>query len=167
MVPRLDDQPGIRHWIAVFVSQDPAYGFYFWQLITGRKWAHVWLFGLSDCGYIVLNPRGHHLYIEHFWSNLDPYQFLSAATVGQNIVGAIEIEKPVYISWKTNLHSVYSCVSVVKDVLGVRKWGIFTPKQLYDHLLTIGTKLEFSLHKDVDFGILGQQVGENEGSIRQ
>lgn len=159
MVGVLDDQVGIRHWIAVFVSQAPDHGFYFWQLLTGKKWAHVWLFGLSDCGYVVINPRGHHLYVEHFWSNLDPYTFLSAATVGQEIVGAVEIVKPVGIMWKTNFHIVYSCVSVVKDVLNVRKWWVITPKQLHDHLLSVGTKIEFALHRDPDFGIIEQKEG--------
>lgn len=28
----------------------------------------------------------------------------------------------------------YTCVEVVKDVLGVRAWWVFTPWQLYNHL---------------------------------
>jgi hypothetical protein len=160
MVSLLDEQVGIKHWIVVFVSLDKNASFYWWQLFTGRKWGHVWMMGLSDCGYVVINPRGHHFYIEHFWSSLDPYTFISAASVGQEVVGAIEVSKPVGILWKPNIQPFYSCVSIVKDILNIRKLFVFTPKQLHDHLLTVGTKIEFTLHRNPDFGIIEQKEGE-------
>lgn len=147
MVACIDAQPGIRNWIAVFVAQPDKTPFYWWQVITGRKWAHVWLFGLTDCGYLIINARGNHMYVEHFMSDLPPHEFLSAATMGQEIMGVVDVEKAKTLPITNTFYIMYSCVSVVKDVLGIRKWWIVTPRQLYNHLTTCGEDLDFTVWK--------------------
>lgn len=160
MVAVLANPPGIEHWMVVFTEQDRSVGFYWWQVVTGRKWAHVILVGLSDCGYMVVNPNGNHMYIEHFISDSKPHEFLTAAMAGVKVAGCVEVQKKVEAVWKSNFHVIYSCVSVAKDILNIKKPFIITPKQLHDHLFRVGSPVEFTLHGPEQTGIIQGKEGE-------
>ena len=81
--------------------------------------------GFSHCFIdiegVLINPLHHYTSIE---AASDLYECTDYID--------IEIEEP---AWKARtIWQPFDCVSIVKSFLGLHKWGILTPYQLFKHL---------------------------------
>ena len=86
---------------------------------------------LENCGnFFIVDPLAFKIEVSSFYlgkDNLFPYlQKMGMTVVKTNIKG----------DFKTNWHfSIFTCVEVVKRILGISKISIITPYQLYKYLV--------------------------------
>ncbi|NTU49599.1 MAG: hypothetical protein HGA59_09555 [Chlorobiaceae bacterium] len=113
-------------WAVVFA---PADRWVWFNLFTGRKYAHIFAMTEAAEGKImVVDPLLTGLDVRIYDTGLAK-EMREQIDHGRKIivVDAPEERKP-------RLYGVYTCVTVIKSLLYVRAWWVITPKQLYNHL---------------------------------
>lgn len=100
------------------------------HLFTSKDFNHVSLcFSLNDKQILHINTNHYCTTIQSFDVSIDEY--LALYEPHAKIVECVVDYNPVF---KTRLRGVITCVSLVKEFLGLRAWGVVTPEQLYNYL---------------------------------
>lgn len=105
-----------------------------WHIFTGKKYAH--------CASFTPLVAGNWLFIDPTSGGIFIIEYLSY----QHIINDLTRQFQVMLEIKTNYDKLYTprakgiltCVSVIKNMLGIKKWWIVTPKQLMKELYKNG-----------------------------
>lgn len=119
----------IHTWYVIFDKQRTQREWF--SYITGRKWAHVYLARSTEEGSVlVVNPLNWGIVVETY-PNMKIEDYLIGFADSTAILSYTA-------DYRRNVdrvtHGLYSCVNVVKQVLGLRFCWAITPFQLYRHL---------------------------------
>lgn len=115
-------------WFIGFVGD--AGRFNFWDIITTKDFRHCYAFRFDGYNWILVDPMGSWLEVQVMpYEREDnvPHMMLER---GHKVVYVMKNRKNEQV-----LRGLLTCVSIVKHLIGVRACWIFTPKQLYKHLL--------------------------------
>jgi hypothetical protein len=141
----MDTAHGLRHWFVVFQDRpDNAPAQWFHRFIP-PKVAHVWAYAWHpDTGiYLTIDPRGNHLFIQPIPVAQHPNDAMLEVATRPGVRAIVLYAKDERIPFKLCGHWVYSCVSVLKDLLGIRAAFVLTPHQLFRKVLKNGGVIMF------------------------
>ena len=116
-----------REYYAIFTKPDK---FRWWQLFTGSM-AHVIL--ITPCeqdSCMMISPSEGGVEVNYYNRSaiaLTTEAFKNGADIAWKIVKEYDLNKPRVKFFRT-------CVGIAKDFLGINKWWIITPAQLYKEL---------------------------------
>lgn len=117
-----------QFWYVIFAG---AQGRAWWHWFTGRRFAHVYLMREVPGGVLEVNPLRFGVTVVHHDGN--------AASVILPRIQSATAALGLVINYAKREDAIgrglYSCVSIVKAVLALRRCWAFTPWQLYKHLL--------------------------------
>ena len=127
-----DPNPRKRWWV-VFIPDDGQPRPWWLKLLTTPEFRHCLLLGEAGEGTIL---------VDSIWCRIrcvyQPISILEAttacATMGFRVVRVDEAD-----GWGQKFEGL-SCVGVLKSVLGIRSWLVWTPRQLYSYLIRRGCK---------------------------
>lgn len=110
---------------------------HWWHHITGEEFSHCFLFfQLNDTSTLVIDPRADAI-VPNQWDLTikDSVEFIKLKYLQAKIL-SFEVEYPERAL--RNWRGIYSCVTILKGILNLRKFWIVTPKQLYAELIQNG-----------------------------
>lgn len=116
-----------------------------WNLLSPREFQHAWVFkqvycpepGLLSSKYTAKYELSSHANIEVWWYHpLDvAHHFLLSGVTAVLRYSVKKIHLPRYLP-----RGIMTCVSAIKPLLGISAWWVWTPYQLYNHLLGKGAE---------------------------
>ena len=121
------DHESLKAWVVFSAHADLP-----WLRILKPGFRHCAVILNDGLRWIILDPLSN--YIDICIPDLQIDFDLPQWMCGQ---GYIVMPAPIKRTVKPAPWSLFTCVEAVKRVLGIRKRGIFTPWQLYQHLKTL------------------------------
>jgi len=114
-----------------YVCFREARGNYWWKIFTGKKRSHIFLITPCETNSCVI--------IEMTSGGAGVHAFaVPAATMAREAIekGCDVVHRSVDNPKMTNAYPKFfrTCVTLAKDFLGIRKFWIVTPGQLFDYL---------------------------------
>jgi len=116
-----------------------------WNLFTWNGYQHVWLFYPKYLGPPGLLTHQATIKIEPLSTYLDTdYWACDPDVIAQDFIkedyvrDIVKISLPLPSNLSYNIRGLINCVTIIKLIMGVGKWFIFTPQQLRRYLLRIG-----------------------------
>lgn len=107
----------LKHWVFRFLDSEIQHVYAMWKSPGGQMW-------------VVLNPASSHTRLELL--TVDEYPHPRCYT-GENSV-IIPVKTTINVLNRRWGPCIFNCVEVVKSLLGVKNFWIFTPYQLLKHL---------------------------------
>lgn len=102
------------------------------RLFTSPGFRHVFVITRARLGAVVTNQLAQGVAVD--WATYDPFACaIACVRAGHRVLSLDTRHCADYVMLEP-----YSCVSVVKALIGVRHWWIITPRQLYNYLLKHG-----------------------------
>lgn len=101
-----------------------------WNLFTGRKFAHCWAVFENNGVVVSINPLIWGVQVSIL--NMTLAEYLQGVRTNPLFAAAFEMELEYLPTDRAVYRGLYSCVSITKAVLGINDWRILTPKQLHD-----------------------------------
>lgn len=103
-----------------------------WNIFTGREFSHCWVVYEFGKKVVVLDPLIWGILINVHGVSLDEYmkEMQQHPLFKASCLLNIEYQPRDAVCYR----GIYSCVSIVKAALGIEKWNIITPRQLYLYL---------------------------------
>lgn len=138
-----DDWPGMQDWLVVFCKKHNKGKSHWAHWLSGREWAHVWLCGFTDAGLVTINPKGHHTLVA-VTKPRKIEEVLEYIADIDDTVAVVGVTKPSMLERRQAGHVIFSCVSVVKDILGIRATFTIFPRQLFDLLRKNGNVVYYT-----------------------
>ena len=118
-------------WFIVFEHGDMPY---WWAKYLHSGFRHCWALRWDGFNWIAFDPKLGHTDIEILpYGNFEDIEIISKA---MNL--SVKIRAKVWrdsIRIRTPYPTAVTCVEQIKALLGIRKWFLFTPYQLFNHLL--------------------------------
>jgi hypothetical protein len=139
----MDDWPGMQDWLVVFCQKLDKGKAHWAHWLSGREWAHVWLCGFTEAGLVTINPKGHHTLIA-VTKPCSMDEVLEYITAIDDVIAVVGVTKPAMLERRQARQVIFSCVSVVKDILAIRATFVIFPRQLFDLLRKNGGVLYYS-----------------------
>lgn len=129
----LDIDPSTRlvHWYLVFTEIDHAH---WWDRWLAPGFRHVYAFRQTPEGWLYINPRTDYTEIA-----LEPYLNDNPANGFQVVSeGPVTVLNVLAAVPKHRLRCRWfvgpvTCVEIIKSLLGIRAFFVFTPRQLYHY----------------------------------
>jgi hypothetical protein len=120
-----------RTWYIVFDRPRSRHSRW-WRIFTGRQFAHCWAFTEAGEGMIRYEPLR--------WGLCCTYEPTKPTDMAELLIrNGVTALLSVTVDYRTAndwvIRGPYSCVSSLKALLALRKWGIFTPFALYKYLV--------------------------------
>jgi hypothetical protein len=115
-----------------YVCFREAKGNYWWKIFTGKKRSHIFLITaceINSCVKIECSNGGMGVYA---YSRSADDMARHELSDGCEVIQYLVEEKDMVTPYPKLLRN---CVSVAKDLLGIRAWWIITPDQLFKELL--------------------------------
>ena len=117
-----------REYYVIFTKPDK---FRWWNIFTGSSLAHVML--ITSCGKnvcMMISPSEGGIEVNHYNKAalaITEEALKNGASIAWKTVKEYDLTKPRVKFFRT-------CVGIAKDFLGINKWWIITPGQLYREL---------------------------------
>ena len=130
-----DDRPKKPWWLVFVHDHGQPCPWYIW-IFTTKQFRHVLLLQEAGEGSILVDSilcRVHCVYQD---------VSITEAVAHAHHLGFRVMKVEERGRWG-RIWSNYSCVAVIKSVLGIKNWMVLTPKQLYKHV----TKAHTSTHE--------------------
>jgi hypothetical protein len=118
-------------WYIVFEHGDMPW---WWAKFLQSGFRHCWALRWDGYNWIAINPKLGHTDIEVLpYYNHKDIENIRIDTECSVIIHAKvwRESKRIRASWPT----VVTCVEQIKALLGIRRWFLFTPYQLFNHLI--------------------------------
>ncbi len=118
-------------WYVVFEHGDMSY---WWAKYLHAGFRHCWALRWDGFNWIAFDPKLGHTDIEV----LPYYNHNDIENISKDTNCSVIIHAKVWRDSKrirTPYPTAVTCVEQIKALLGVRKWFLFTPYQLFNHLL--------------------------------
>lgn len=139
--------PNIRQRFTAYVVFSGSETRSFWRVFVRRGWRHVQVIVpmyypeprlTADVYSLVINPVTYAVKIDYFW--LNPRKMVDEM-LKDGCTAVIEV--PVDIALKDGYipRGLLTCVSLVKAIIGVRAWYVWTPYHLARYLIRHGGTL--------------------------
>ena len=141
----MDTATGLREWCVVFQDRpDHAPRQWFHRFIPA-KIAHVWAYAWDPATgiYLTIDARGNHLFIQPVPVAAHPQDVMLEIATRPGVRAIVSYVKPETMPFTWTGHLLYTCVSVVKDMLGMNARHVITPRQLFKCLTAAGGKILF------------------------
>lgn len=120
----------LTDWYVVFEHGDMPY---WWAKYLHAGFRHCWALRWDGFNWIAINPRLGHTDVEVLpYYNHDDIENIHIDTDCSVIIHAKVWRESKRI--RTPYPVAMSCVEQIKALLGIRKWLLFTPYQLFKHL---------------------------------
>ena len=118
-------------WYVVF-DKPRSEGFRPWRLLTGKKFAHCWMLTAAGEGVIRYEPL--HWGVACYYDAVDLNNILVQLAEGDT-TALLSVTVDYRLCHEYQMRGLYSCVSQLKALLGMRKCCFtITPFQLYKRL---------------------------------
>lgn len=116
-----------------------------WHILCQNGYEHVWVFYPKFLGPPGLLTHQRTIKIEplatfldtDYW-NADPESIAQEFIKEDYIKDIVKIVLPLRRSVHYNIRGIINCVTIIKFVIGLTKWFVFTPQQLRRCLLRMG-----------------------------
>lgn len=141
-----DHACGHRRWFIVFSSRPKdAKPTFFHRLFTTREWSHVWAFCWDPVTgiYLTIDPRGNNLFVQPVPVQFTPAEVIKEISERPFTHAIVQFDKDEIQTYGFKYHGFHTCVTVMKDLLGIDNFLIQTPKALFKHLIKSNGVLVF------------------------
>lgn len=109
-----------------------------WDKFIFTKWKHCFILQDFDTTAVSINCLASFISVHNYEHKasilIDEY------ILRPDVLDIVKISLPLEATKKYTVRGMLNCVTLVKALLDIRKLFIFTPKQLYSHLLSLGGK---------------------------
>lgn len=132
---------GLQIWFVVFCRRpDWSKPTFFHRLFTGPRWSHVWAYAWDpDHGvYITIDPIGNNMVVDAVPVLDHPTGVLNEVMGREDTQAVVLFQKYDNQRTKFHYHGFHTCVTVIKDLLGINRFSVQTPRGLYDYLIRNG-----------------------------
>lgn len=100
------------------------------------KWGHCFTLESMQSTCVSINMLTSFISVHNYDNKAEILinEYVSRETV----LDIVKISLPFEVTKAYTVRGLLNCVTLVKALLGIKKFFIFTPKQLHSHLLTLG-----------------------------
>jgi len=141
-----DHSCGHRRWFIVFSSRPKdVKPLFLHRIFTRPEWSHVWAFCWDPVTgiYLTIDPRGNNMFVQPVPVQFTPEQAVQEIAERPTTRAIVQFDKDEVQRYGFKFHGFHTCVTVMKDLLGIGKMTIQTPKALFHHLIKSGGVLFF------------------------
>ncbi len=159
---------GHREWFIVFSSRPrDVKPLFIHRLLTPRDWSHVWAFCWDPVTgiYLTIDPRGNNIFVQPVPVQFTPGEVLKEIMERENTTAVVQFTKQAVQDYGFKWHGWHTCVTVIKDLLGIGQLSIQTPLSLFFYLLKSGGILHY-FKKGVSTNVINVFKTKDAGHFR-